>query len=231
MSIQRPESTIHFVDPGIESPELDILNYWAARSPLRLSYHQPGIAGFNSIEQISASREPIAGIVVMGSAASVNDTYPWINQLSDWLKPLMLSGIPTLGLCFGHQLIGKIFGSQVEYLNSDRAELKGLRNIRLNRLGCFENCAESGPLVIAHGQVVRTVPQDFELLATSSEIAIDGLAHRHLPIWSFQPHPEATRGFLVNQGVDPDPIIPDLKYGHSLVNAFLHFCAKRNPHR
>jgi GMP synthase (glutamine-hydrolysing) len=231
MSTRRPESTIHFIDPGIEAPELDIFNFWSARSPLRLSYHQPGIAGFNSFEQIDPLREPIAGIVVMGSAASVNDPFAWIGRLSDWLKPLMISGIPTLGLCFGHQLIGRLFGASVEYLFADRTELKGMRNIRLSQLGCFKNCAASGPLVIAHGQVVTSVPQGFELLATSSEIAIDGLAHRQLPIWSFQPHPEATRGFLVNQGVDPDPIVPNLNYGHSLVNAFLDFCADHNPHR
>ncbi len=49
-------------------------------------------------------------------------------------------------------------------------------------------------------------------MATSAEVAIDGLEHDTLPVWSLQTHPEATSVFLANQGIEAtwaqDPTAP-----------------------
>ncbi len=50
--------------------------------------------------------------LVTGSAASVNDPDQWIIELSDFVREAARER-PVIGVCFGHQLLHKVFGGQV----------------------------------------------------------------------------------------------------------------------
>jgi GMP synthase (glutamine-hydrolysing) len=193
---------------------------------LPLCYHQPAITGFSSLEAVTKSARPPAGIVVMGSAASVNDPDPWIPRLIAWLRPYLDAGVPTLGLCYGHQLIAKMYGAPVDFMFENRTKLKGLRQVRIVEPGRLPQLSH-GPLVVSHAEVVKDIPTGFRLLASSTEVAIDGLVHASQPIWSFQSHPEATLGFLENQGIDVESTVPHLGFGHQIVSSFLSFCSRQ----
>jgi len=54
-----------------------------------------------------------AGIVISGSHAMVTDAEPWMVELEGWLRDACLSGVPVLGICFGHQLLAHALGGQV----------------------------------------------------------------------------------------------------------------------
>src|SRR5437870_2024958 len=99
--MMRPRHVM-VIDPAIRVAELDCFNRMALASPVPLTYHLPALHGMASIRHDEAGA---IGIVILGSGCSVNDAYPWQQHLVEWLLPRLEQGVPTLGLCFGHQLI------------------------------------------------------------------------------------------------------------------------------
>ena len=55
----------------------------------------------------------VAAIVITGSAASLVTPEPWMDQGLELLEQAQRVGTPTLGVCFGHQLIGAYAGASV----------------------------------------------------------------------------------------------------------------------
>lgn len=54
------------------------------------------------------------GVLISGSPASVNDDDAWIAASAAFVRTLHQRRVPTIGLCFGHQLIAKALGGRVE---------------------------------------------------------------------------------------------------------------------
>ena len=51
--------------------------------------------------------DPFDGVIVPGSAASAYDDEVWIERLCVAIRDLDKRAIPTIGICFGHQVIKK----------------------------------------------------------------------------------------------------------------------------
>jgi GMP synthase (glutamine-hydrolysing) len=210
------------IDPAMQTPELDCFNRMAAAAPIPLTYHLPAMQGMDSIRR---DEDSIAAIVVLGSASSVNDRLPWQQELGDWLRPRMETGIPTLGLCFGHQLIGALYGAQIDFLFADQHKLTGFAPTELteNRLwGDARTCE----LYTSHREVVTSCPDELTVIASRPEVPYDGFAHKSLPIWTFQTHPEATPAFVANRD-RPAEEPARFEAGHALVDEFIRLGARR----
>lgn len=209
------------IDPAINTPELDCFNRMAAVAELPLTYHLPAMYGLGSLRR----DENLAGVVILGSASSMNDELPWQAELGDWVEARMRDGVPTLGLCFGHQLIAARFGAPVDFLFPDHHKLSGFTPTLLAANSLWGE-ARSCQLFTSHREVVTACPPELIVTAQRPDVPLDGFTHRELPIWTLQTHPEATPEFLANRGVDPeDPA--RFTDGHAIVDRFLHFAFSR----
>jgi GMP synthase-like glutamine amidotransferase len=95
--------------------------------------------------------------------------------------------VPLLGICGGHQLIGRAFGVDIERT----AAVVGRSRVRL--------CADS-PLNIGlpaevelfqrHVYGLRRVPDDFLLAATSDTCEVEGIRHKTRELYGMQAHLE-----------------------------------------
>ncbi|MFK8138560.1 MAG: glutamine-hydrolyzing GMP synthase [Bdellovibrionales bacterium] len=127
-----------------------------------------------------------SGIVLSGGASSVYDDNAPIRDL----EPL-LSMAPTLGICYGMQLICHQLGGQVKA--ADNREY-GLNQVRWKN--CFSDnfskklAGNSQKVWMSHGDFVEKTPANFELLATSE--GGHPAAIRSDRVWAVQFHPEVT---------------------------------------
>lgn len=103
---------------------------------------------------------------------------------------------PVLGVCLGMQGIGHYFGGKV---SRARKIMHGKTSIITHLAqGLFKGLPQDLEVMRYHSLVVEkdNLPKDLEILATSKDGEIMGLAHKKYPISGVQFHPEsfATEG-------------------------------------
>jgi GMP synthase-like glutamine amidotransferase len=215
--------TIAVIEPAVRFPNLDCFNHLALISPLPLSYHLPALFGFASLEAVDLAS--LSGVIVMGSAASANDRLPWQDRLEGWLREAWSARVPTLGICYGHQMIARMFGASVGYAFPGRAKARGFRRVRLIDPPAWAGPPRAVELCVSHREAVLECPSELRVIAASDEVAVDGFAHRELPIFGLQPHPEATPVFLQQHDIAMASATALLADGEQLVSRYLEFCA------
>jgi GMP synthase (glutamine-hydrolysing) len=52
-------------------------------------------------------------VLVTGSPASVTEDLPWMRRWGQWLAEAGERKVPVLAVCFGHQLLGRVYGGTV----------------------------------------------------------------------------------------------------------------------
>ncbi|NJL93360.1 MAG: aminodeoxychorismate/anthranilate synthase component II [Anaerolineae bacterium] len=100
------------------------------------------------------------------------------------------SGIPTLGVCLGHQCIGQAFGGQVvraPHLMHGKTSEIFHRNHPL-----FTGVPSPFIATRYHSLIVEEpMPTDLSVIAFTEAGEVMGLKHKHLPIVGVQFHPES----------------------------------------
>ena len=205
------------IDPSLEIPEIESYNEISLCSPLKTTYHLPAI---HSPKTMTRNFADTKGVILMGSAASVHDSYSWISILEGIIKNAAQKHIPILGICFGHQFLAHIFGGRVDILwkNSKKVGTRKVKVLQNNLLGK----SKKDFLMYSHREGVTKCPDDFEIAATSNLVEIEGLIHKTLPIWTFQPHIEASKTFSKRIGLNEDEFDKCDFFGRELLKSFLN---------
>jgi len=211
------------IEPAVRYPNLDCLNELALRSRLPVAYHLPALYGLDSLDQTDPDR--VRGVVILGSAASVNDGLPWQPPLGRWLTELWERRVPTLGICFGHQLIAHLLGGRVG-LAFDGERRRELRRVRLHAdAPSWAGAPGEVALCVSHREAVLECPPVLRVFASSDTLAVEAVAHVTLPIFGFQAHLEATPLWLSGHHLPTTEPESYLRDGRRLLAAFLEAVA------
>jgi GMP synthase (glutamine-hydrolysing) len=143
----------------------------------------------------------VSAAVITGSSAMVTDRAPWSERTAEWLREAVRLELPTLGICYGHQLLAQALGGKVD--NNPRGRHIGTVDVTLREEAradaLFGVFGETMHLPVSHRQTVLELPQGAVWLASA---ALDPYhAFRVGPCaWGVQFHPEfdasIVRGYI-----------------------------------
>lgn len=142
------------------------------------------------------SRSDIAGVdaVLVGGSGdySVVSGGPWLPAALETFRQLHDQGKPTFASCWGFQAFAKALGGEV-VTDLSRAEV-GTYQFQLTEFG--EADPVFGPLgnpfsaQVGHQDIVDRLPEDAELLCSTTKVRNHAFTFRDLPIYATQFHPE-----------------------------------------
>ena len=162
--------------------------------------------------------EELAALVVTGSPASVTTRAPWILDTEAALAAFVRSGTPTLGICFGHQLLAQALGGNVvknplgreigtvdlEVVEGDALFVDAPRRLRVN---------------MSHLDSAERLPEDARVVGRT-RLDPHGAVRFGGRAWGVQFHPEfdaeivrgyidARRDAIAGEGIDVSALRSD----------------------
>lgn len=112
-----------------------------------------------------------------------------MTRVVEEVRGLLQSGVPTFGICFGHQLLGRAFGGTTyKLLFGHRGGNQPVKDILK---GTVEITSHN------HGFAVQaeSLPPEVEVTHINlNDNCVEGMRHKKLPVFSVQYHPEAAPG-------------------------------------
>jgi anthranilate synthase component 2 len=96
-------------------------------------------------------------------------------------------GVPVLGVCLGMQALVTTYGGTVDRIEPAHGEV-GL--VDHDGTGVFTGIPTPFEAVRYHSLAALSVPDSLRVTATSADVVM-GVAHRTLPLWGVQFHPES----------------------------------------
>jgi len=156
--------------------------------------------------QVTAGRLADVGaraVLLSGHSSLIDDYDP--ASLAPLVDVIRSAGLPMLGLCGGHQLMGLVFGQRPEPMGplgsceaDPRPELApGMRKewgpSPVQVLGDDPLFAGLGRTVVVeqrHFWELKALPAGFVRLAASPLCAVQAMRHSSRPLWGVQFHPE-----------------------------------------
>lgn len=128
-----------------------------------------------------------------GSKWSVYDAEPWIARAHELVRTLHEERRPTVGICFGHQLVARALGGRVEKAAAGWGV--GVHTIRIReQRPWMEPARRTLSLLVSHQDQVLELPPGAELLAEHAFCPYD-MFQIGDHILTFQGHPEFTRDY------------------------------------
>ena len=129
-------------------------------------------------------------VILSGSSASF--VHPKANQpdYSAEIELVKKIKVPILGICFGHQLIGRAFSSRLQSLASRVSDLEKVEVVEPNEI--FSSWKKGTRIILDqnHKDYLADFPHDFALLAKSKTCKIEAMKHVSKPIYGVQAHIE-----------------------------------------
>lgn len=136
------------------------------------------------------SLDGYAGMMLTGSAASAVDGEPWLDRVYDLIREARERALPTLGICFGHQLVPRALFGEHAVRRSPTSELGWLEIRRTAENPLFDGVPESFPCFVSHFDEVTPGLPELDVFAASERCAVQAYQVHGAPIWGLQFHPE-----------------------------------------
>jgi anthranilate synthase/aminodeoxychorismate synthase-like glutamine amidotransferase len=117
--------------------------------------------------------------------------------------------LPLMGVCLGHQAIGQAFGARVT--RAPEPVHGKVWEMTHRGTDLFAGLPSPFRATRYHSLIVEDLPPELEATARTPEGLVMGMAHRDLPLWGVQFHPESIAS----------------EHGHALLRNFLALAGVR----
>ena len=159
----------------------------------------------NTMSFTDLSKEKVGGLVLSGGAPRIGLD----SKLGNCSEYLEKADFPILGICAGHQFMGRFFGGRVEPSKVPEFGKIELTLLKENDM-LFEGVAKKSIVWESHNDEVTRLPNDFEVLAESKSCKIQAMRHKKKPFYGLQFHPE----------------VEHTEYGEQIFKNFVKMCEK-----
>ena len=138
--------------------------------------------------KIKDVNQSIKGIILSGGPLNVYQ----INKYS-FDKKILEQNIPVLGICFGHQILSKIYGGRVKQSKSREFGLANVykKNNSLITSNFFIN-KKPKKVWMSHADQVSKLPKNFKVVASSTSSRFAIVENKSKKFFGVQFHPEVT---------------------------------------
>ncbi|MGP8071933.1 MAG: GMP synthase subunit A [Thermoplasmata archaeon] len=125
------------------------------------------------------------GLVLSGGALSLEGGDTPLGAVAAWIDSI---DVPVLGICVGHQFLGRHFGGRVVRGDPEF----GATDVTVDRPDhpLFEGLPHQLKVWSNHNDHVMVPPAGWATLAHSASCPVQAMAHPTRPIWGVQFHPE-----------------------------------------
>ena len=124
-------------------------------------------------------------VVIFGGPMSINDDLNFIKYEIEWLRIVIESGKPFLGICLGAQMLAKYLGCKIEKNDSKLSEI-GFFSIEPTELG-HKLFKDQKTFYQFHDEGFE-LPSESKLLATGKRFKHQAFQYKNC--YAFQFHPE-----------------------------------------
>lgn len=128
--------------------------------------------------------ESVKGVILSGSPFSVNDADAFKPDLSQ-----IRGKFPVLGICYGAQYLAYTSGGSVEKGNSREYGRAHLTKINTKE-PLFDGIGEGTQVWMSHGDTITKLPDNFEIIASTADVAVASYKINGEQTWAVQYHPE-----------------------------------------
>ena len=129
----------------------------------------------------------IKGIILSGGPSSVTTTkFPKIS------KEIFKKKIPVLGICYGLQLIAKLFGGKIKPSKKRREFGRATLFKKKNSLLIKKYLNKKQTVWMSHEDVVVKLPKNFKVVASTESSKLTIIENAKSKIYGVQFHPEVT---------------------------------------
>ncbi|RLG71840.1 MAG: hypothetical protein DRO11_03580 [Methanobacteriota archaeon] len=146
------------------------------------------VVSFSEINDQALSKE-VEAVILSGSNMHLSKPEHLVMYQTE-IEFVRKAEIPVLGICFGHQLIGVAFGSE---LNSFQTYIKDFQKMKILKPDEIFSSWKEGDIVKVyqyHKDYLLELPERFECLAESQFCKIEAMRHQTKPIYGIQAHIE-----------------------------------------
>ncbi len=192
---------------------------------------------FNAMEgELPKDVHAADAYLITGSKYGVNDGFPWIAALEEFVRVLHTTSKKVIGICFGHQLIAKALGGKV--IKSPKGWGVGVLQNQIVQAKEWMHPAKSYfNLLASHQDQVVILPPGAQLLA-SSAFCPNNMMQIGRTMLSLQGHPEFTKAYAKDVMQSRKNILEkevlaqglnslELEHEHTLIAQWLlHFLAQ-----
>ncbi len=143
---------------------------------------------YHAVSEATIHSDEFSGVILSG--VPTNYSFDTIDKRAQHFGWLRLASLPVLGICLGHQSMGRVFGALVLQHEEAEHELVDLKIASDRSDPIFDGIETELFEVMALHRGSITWPDEFKLLASSKKCKNQIMKHKTKPLYGFQFHPE-----------------------------------------